>query len=63
LISTRCAPIISDATVNGIYPIWTVLREGGPWHTRGHLREYLERLRETGRTEWAERLSAAHRDE
>ncbi|MFZ0659768.1 MAG: sulfatase [Candidatus Binataceae bacterium] len=48
---------------NGIDPIWTVLREGGPWHVRGHLREYLERLRETGRAEWADRLATEHRQE
>ena len=48
---------------NGIDPIWTVLHEGGPWHVRGHLREYLERLRETGRTEWADRLATEHRRE
>lgn len=44
----------------GIDPMWTVLREGGPWHVRGHLPEYLERLRATGRAEWAERLEAAY---
>jgi len=41
-------------------PMETVLREGGPLHTRGHLPRYLERLRNTGRTQWADRLAAAH---
>ena len=41
-------------------PMWTVLREGGPYHTRGELANYLKRLRETGRGEWAERLAAKH---
>jgi len=50
-------------STTGIDPLWTVLREGGPWHVRGHLSEYLERLRETGRTEWADRLAAEHADE
>ncbi len=41
-------------------PLLTVLREGGPFHTRGELKAYLKRLRETGRGEWAEKLAAAH---
>jgi len=44
----------------GIDPMWTVLREGGPWHTRGHLRDYLTRLRDTGRGSWADDLEAKH---
>jgi choline-sulfatase len=44
----------------GIDPLQTVLREGGPSHTRGKLPAYLERLRATGRVEWAERLARAH---
>jgi choline-sulfatase len=50
-------------STTGIDPLWTVLREGGPWHVRGRLSEYLERLRETGRSEWAERIASAHADE
>ena len=50
-------------STTGIDPLWTMLREGGPWHVRGRLAEYLERLRETGRIEWAERLAADHADE
>jgi hypothetical protein len=45
----------------GVDPMWTVLREGGPWHVRGHLEAYLERLRATGRGRWAERLERSHR--
>ena len=41
-------------------PMWTVIQEGGPLHTRGHLPAYLERLRATGRGDWADRLTAAH---
>jgi choline-sulfatase len=41
-------------------PMWTVIQEGGPLHTRGHLSAYLERLRATGRGGWADRLAAAH---
>ncbi len=44
-------------------PLMTVLREGGPFHTRGELPGYLERLRATGRAEHAQRLAARHPDE
>ena len=44
-------------------PMWTVLREGGPLHTRGQLPAYLERLRASGRGGWADRLAAAHPSE
>lgn len=33
-------------------PLWTVLREGGPYHCRGMLRSYCGRLLKTGRA-WA----------
>ncbi|HDH99442.1 MAG TPA: DUF229 domain-containing protein [Firmicutes bacterium] len=33
-------------------PLWTVIKEGGPYHARGHLRAYCERLERTGRG-WA----------
>lgn len=46
-----------------IDPIMTVLREGGPFHTRGRLPTYLEQLRATGRGAAAERLEARHPDE
>ena len=39
-------------------PMMTVLREGGPFHTRGMLPAYLARLRATGRASHAERLAA-----
>jgi arylsulfatase A-like enzyme len=44
-------------------PLMTVLREGGPYHTRGFLPEYVERLRATGRAHHAEHLIALHPDE
>jgi len=43
-----------------IDPLWTVLREGGPFHTRGKLPDYLERLRATGRGIHAETLAERH---
>lgn len=44
----------------GIDPLDVVLQEGGPWHVRGRLLEYGERLRETGRGEWADTLLAKY---
>lgn len=44
-------------------PMMTVLREGGPFHTRGHLGHYVERLRATGRDKAADRLIERHPDE
>jgi arylsulfatase A-like enzyme len=44
----------------GSDPLDTVIREGGPFHVRGQLPSYLERLRATDRSEWAERLERLH---
>lgn len=41
-------------------PMDTVLEEGGPFHCRGHLPAYLERLRATGRSRWADVLADRH---
>ncbi|MCZ8515347.1 sulfatase [Paenibacillus filicis] len=32
-----------------IDPMWTVIKEGGPYHAKGQLKKYVERLEETGR--------------
>lgn len=37
-------------------PLWTVMREGGPFHVRGELETYCRRLRATGRAHHAEKL-------
>jgi arylsulfatase A-like enzyme len=44
-------------------PMWTVMREGGPFHTCGYLTNYVERLRSTDRGKWADELLAKHADE
>ena len=41
-------------------PMQTVLREGGPLHTRSALQSYCEHLRETGRAHHAESLMKRH---
>lgn len=48
------------ASESGVDPMWTVIREGGPKHTRGELRAYLDRLRSTNRGHWADLLESRH---
>lgn len=40
------------AMEKGDDPLWTVINEGGPFHAKGHLARYCERLEATGRG-WA----------
>ena len=42
-------------------PLANVLKEGGPYHAKGHLPAYLERLRATGRAAQAAMLEARYR--
>lgn len=47
----------------GVDPLWLVLKEGGPYHSRGRLKEYCKRLEETQR-KWAiEELRKRHPEE
>ncbi len=48
---------------HNVDPMMTVLREGGPFHTRGELPAYLKHLRATGRTHYARLLAARHPSE
>ncbi|MHC4504727.1 MAG: sulfatase [Planctomycetota bacterium] len=41
-------------------PLWTVMKEGGPAHARGHLRDYCKRLEATGRGHAIEELKRRH---
>ena len=59
LLDAWTAEMMRTAT-HPVDPMWTVLREGGPYHCRGELQKYLARLRDTGRASWADRLAAAH---
>ncbi len=43
-------------------PLWEVMKEGGPSHTRGFLPAYLRRLEATGRAEGAQELRRRHPD-
>jgi arylsulfatase A-like enzyme len=53
----------SQISQSGIDPMMTVLEEGGPFHTRGHLPPYLEHLRKNGRNRSADWLVAHYPDE
>lgn len=44
-------------------PLWTVMREGGPYHARGHLKDYCKWLKATGRGDAIEELRRRHPDE
>jgi hypothetical protein len=44
-------------------PLMTVLREGGPFYTRGQLGRFIERLNATGRSHHAQRLAERHPNE
>jgi choline-sulfatase len=44
-------------------PMRTVLAEGGPYHARGYLSSYLQRLRATGRADQADLIAKLHPDE
>jgi len=62
MLETWHGEMMRTAT-HGQDPMWTVLREGGPFHTCGNLTAYLKRLRDTGRGRWAEDLAAKHASE
>ena len=41
-------------------PLWTVMSEGGPYHARGHLKDYAERLKASGRGQFVDELKRRH---
>lgn len=45
---------------NDVDPLWTVMKEGGPYHANGHLKMYTERLKETGREAHIAELQKRH---
>jgi len=46
---------------SAIDPLWTVLQENGPYHTWGALDGYIKRLRETGRSDGADKLEKKYK--
>jgi len=59
LLSGWHSEMMKDAA-RGRDPLANVVAEGGPYHVRGALPAYLERLRATGRADMAERLRAKY---
>ncbi|GAB6167880.1 sulfatase [Clostridium carnis] len=41
-------------------PLWSVMREGGPLHAKGYLKDYCKRLEQTGRGWAVEKLKEKH---
>ncbi|MGG6312764.1 sulfatase family protein [Paenibacillus macerans] len=41
-------------------PLWTVMKEGGPYHAKGQLKQYAQRLKETGRAQAIPELMRRH---
>jgi hypothetical protein len=50
-------------SATNVDPMMTVLREGGPYHSRGKLPGYLDRLRSSERAHLAQRLIERHPQE
>lgn len=48
---------------DAVDPLWTVMKEGGPFHARGYLAGYAKRLEETGRGHLVPELVRRHPDE
>ena len=47
-----------ERSAHGIDPLWALLKDGGPWHSRVDVDWYLQRLRTTGRQQWADYFAA-----
>lgn len=45
---------------HSVDPLQAVIDEGGPAYTRGKLPAYVQRLRATGRADWADKLARKH---
>lgn len=59
---------VSDNMLSNIYsshedPLWSVIAEGGPFHCRGYLQDYCNRLEETDRSDCAAELRRRHPEE
>ncbi|WP_042222965.1 sulfatase family protein [Oceanobacillus manasiensis] len=50
-------------TGDDVDPLWTVIKEGGPYHAKGYLKNYGKRLVETGREAQFNELKKKHPQE
>jgi arylsulfatase A-like enzyme len=44
----------------GVDPLWTVIQEGGPFHARGNLKDFVKRLEASGRGDSVPELKRRH---
>jgi choline-sulfatase len=44
-------------------PLWTVMQEGGPFHARGNLKDFVKRLEASGRGHAVPELKRRHPQE
>jgi arylsulfatase A-like enzyme len=51
------------SNASNIDPLWTVMREGGPFHARGELKRYMQRLETTERGWAIDELKRRHPEE
>lgn len=49
-----------DSMSFDIDPLWTVMKEGGPFHAKGALKDYVDRLAKTGRAHAIPELKRRH---
>ena len=59
LLNEWYADVVPHAA-RGRDPLLNVIEEGGPFHVRGQLTDYLQRLRKTGRDSFADALEAKY---
>lgn len=43
-------------------PLWAVMKEGGPFHAKGHKNEYVKSLIDTGREGQAKKILETYKD-
>ncbi len=49
-----------ESMESDVDPLWTVIREGGPFHAQGYLKNYIQRLEATGRGDAVPELMRRH---
>jgi choline-sulfatase len=50
-------------SASGVDPLWTVMQEGGPFHARGNLKDFVKRLEASGRGHAVPELKRRHPQE
>lgn len=58
--SLKNLSLIMAKSGDDVDPLWTVMKEGGPYHAKGFLKNYGERLVQTGREHQFNELKQKH---